>query len=66
MSAYQLRELNLKPGEMIYIVNEKGEGISGVYENNYCSSNETFKFSNHSNGKTEIINANNLQFIKRY
>jgi hypothetical protein len=51
---------------MIYIVNEKCEGISGVYENNYDSSNETFKLSNHSNGKTEIINANNLQFIKRY
>lgn len=32
MTEYTFRELELKYGELIYIVNEKGEGISGLYE----------------------------------
>jgi hypothetical protein len=65
MSIYAFRELKLKYGELIYIVNEKGEGISGLYEDEYNPSNETFRFSNYSNGQTQIIEINKLQFIKR-
>lgn len=65
MSEYTFRELELKYGELIYIVNEKGEGISGLYENEYNNSNETFRFSNYSNGKTETIEINKMHSIQR-
>ncbi|SDY11853.1 hypothetical protein SAMN05444411_1295 [Lutibacter oricola] len=66
MSLYVFNELKLKAGEMIYIMNEKGEGISAIYENEYNSSNGTFRFSNHSNGQTEMIEIDKLQLLKRY
>ncbi|WP_040252123.1 hypothetical protein [Psychroserpens mesophilus] len=66
MSLYVFNELKLKAGELIYIMNEKGEGISGIYENEYNSSNGTFRFSNHSNGQTEMIEIDKLQLLKRY
>ena len=66
MSLYVFNELKLKAGELIYIMNEKGEGISGIYENEFNSSNGTFRFSNHSNGQTEIIEIDKLQLLKRY
>ena len=65
MSPITFRELKLKQGEMIYLVNEKGEGYSGLYENGYDNSNETFRFSNYSNGQTETIQIEKLQFLKR-
>jgi len=65
MSEYTFRELELKYGELIYIVNEKGEGISGLYEDEYNNSNETFRFSNYSNGKTETIEINKMHSIQR-
>lgn len=55
MSEYNFRELELKYGELIYIVNEKGEGISGLYEDEY----------NNSNGKTETIEINKMHSIQR-
>lgn len=58
-------KLNLKQGEFIFLINEKGEGYSGTYENEYNSSNETFRFSNHSNGQTETINIERLQDLRR-
>jgi predicted ribosome quality control (RQC) complex YloA/Tae2 family protein len=66
MSEYTFRELELKYGELIYIVNEKGEGISGLYEDEYNNSNETFRFSNYSNGKTETIEINKMHSIQRF
>ncbi|CAA9202037.1 hypothetical protein FLACOL7796_04060 [Flavobacterium collinsii] len=36
--------LNLKQGELIYLMNEKGEDFTGIYEGEYNSSNETFRF----------------------
>ena len=41
MNEYTFRELELKYGELIYIVNEKGEGVTGLYEDEYNNSNET-------------------------
>ncbi len=61
----EFQKLNLKNGDVIYIQNEKGEGITGTYQNEYNSSNETFKFDNHSNGKIEFIRIESLQLIKR-
>ena len=64
MSIYSFKELKLKNGDLIYIQNEKGEGITGVFED-YNSSQETFKFQNYSNGKNEIIQIEKLQSISR-
>ena len=58
-------KLDLKFGELIYLVNEKGEGYTGIYENDYNSSNETFKFNNYSNGKIETIFIEKLQDLRR-
>ncbi|WP_445749559.1 hypothetical protein [Polaribacter sp.] len=65
MSCYSFKELKLKYGELIYIQNEKGEGITGVFENHYNSSQETFRFQNNSNGQNEIIEIEKLQLIRR-
>ncbi len=57
--------LNLKQGELIYLMNDKGEYFTGIYENEYNSSLETFRFSNHSNGQTETIYIDKLQDLRR-
>ena len=59
------KQLNLEFGDYIYIQNERGEGYYGTYENEYNSSNETFKFSNHSNGKVEVIKLEKLQQLTK-
>ena len=64
MSIYNFKDLELKNGDIIYIQNEKGEGITGVFED-YNSSQETFRFQNYSNGKNEIIQIEKLQSISR-
>ena len=46
-------------------MNERGEGFNGTYENEYNSSNETFRFSNNSNGQTEIIYIDSLQELRK-
>jgi len=51
----EFQKLSLNTGNLIYIQNKKGEGITGTFQNEYNSSNESFKFINHSNGKSEII-----------
>lgn len=65
MNIYTFRELKLKCGEFIYLVNERGEGFSGVYEGEYDNANETFKFNNSSNGIIETIYIKNLQVLQR-
>ena len=35
MSIYSFKELKLNYGEQIYIVNEKGEEITGTFEDDY-------------------------------
>jgi len=57
--------LDLKIGDVIYIQNEKGEGITGTFQNEYNSSNETFKFDNHSSGNMEVLKIESLQQIKK-
>lgn len=65
MNTYSYQKLNLKYGDLIYIVNEKGEGITGTFENNYNSNQETFNFQNFSNGQNEIVEIQKLQSIRR-
>ncbi|TSE06975.1 hypothetical protein [Aquimarina algiphila] len=65
MSVYIFKQLNLNRGDLIYIQNEKGEGINGSYEGEYNPSNESFKFSNFNYGKTEIIYLDKLQALTR-
>ncbi len=54
-------ELDLKNGEYICIMNEKGECTNGNYRNGFDNNNKSFKFQNHSNGKTDIIFIEKLQ-----
>ena len=56
---------SLDVGDYIYISNEKGEGISGTFEGEYDSNKNTFKFSNHSNGKMEVIRIEILQHAEK-
>lgn len=65
MNPYTFRELELTDGEFIYLINERGEGFSGVYEGEYDNANETFKFYNSSNGITETIYIEMLQLLQR-
>jgi hypothetical protein len=58
-------KLNLKQGDLIFLINEKGEGFTGSYENDYDSSYETFKFNNYSNGKIITIYIDLLQDLRR-
>lgn len=66
MNSYKFKELKLNYGEIMYIVNENGEGITGIFEDEYDSSKETFRFQNHSNGQNEILKIDKLQEIRRY
>lgn len=54
-------QLNLKIGDYIWIMNEKGEGSHGNYNGNFDPLNQTFQFRNHSNGQTETIEISKLQ-----
>lgn len=54
-------KLDLKIGDYIWIMNEKGEGFPGNYAGNFDPSKQTFQFRNHSNGKTQTIEINKLQ-----
>lgn len=65
MDINSFKELKLKNGDVIYIQNEKGEEITGMFENDYNSSQETFSFQNYSNGKNEVIRIENLQLIRK-
>lgn len=59
-------QLKLQEGELIIFTNEGGEGFHGSYENNYDESNETFKFTNSSNGQLETIYIEKLQDLRRW
>jgi hypothetical protein len=62
----EFNKLKLRIGEVIYLQNAKGEGITGTYQNEFNSSNNTFRFDNHSNGKSELIKIETLQLLKRF
>ena len=55
MHINEIIKLDLKIGDYIRIVNEKGERFLGNYNGNVDSSKQTFQFRNHSNGKTQVI-----------
>ena len=54
-------ELKLKFGDNIYIVDEKGEGWVGVFQNGYDYRKNTFNFHNFSKGKAQTIEVSKLQ-----
>ena len=56
-------KLELKSGDLIWIINEKGEGYPGSFEGSFDLSKQTFKFRNHSNGKLQIIEIYKLQLL---
>ena len=64
-SLYVFKQLQLKQGDYIYLMTEKGEGFYGSYENDYNNSNESFVFNNHSNGQTEVILIEKLQDLRK-
>ncbi len=64
MNPFTFRELELKYGDSIFLIDEKGEGFSGMYEGEYDNSTETFKFNNSSKGITETIYIENLQHLE--
>ena len=54
-------KLDLKLGDYIWIMNKNGEGFPGNFDGSFDSSKQTFKFRNHSNGQTQIIEISKLQ-----
>ena len=54
-------KLNLKTGDNIWLMNEKGEGFPGTYNGNFDAAKQTFQFINYSNGQTQTIEISKLQ-----
>jgi len=54
-------KLDLKMGDSIWILTEKGEGFRGNFNGSFDTSKQTFKFINHSNGQTQTIEIAKLQ-----
>jgi hypothetical protein len=50
--------------ELIWIMNEKGEGFSGLFKG-YTNNNFDFLFLNYSNGKLQTIRIEKLQRAER-
>ena len=61
MTSYDFENLELKYWDYIRFINEKGEGLMGNFEDEYENSKGTFKFSNHSSGRSEVIHLSNIQ-----
>lgn len=54
-------EFKLKFGDNIYIIDEKGEGWKGLYQNGYNPYKHTFTFHNFSKGKPQTVEVLKLQ-----
>lgn len=65
MHPSQFLKLQLKQGDYIWITNERGERFGGIYQGQYNSGNQTFKFQNGSNGQTETAEIQKLQGLTR-
>jgi len=65
MHISQFLDLELEPGDYIWIKNERGERFGGTYLGYYNSGDQTFKFQNGSNGQTETIEIQKLQFLDK-
>lgn len=61
MYIHDFKLINLVYGDLIWIMNEKGERFHGCYLGNFDLSRQTFLFSNYSNGQTEKIEIGMLQ-----
>ena len=57
------KELKIKVGDYIHLINEKGEGIDGNFEVEL--SNDSFSFFNNTTGRSEIVNISMLQDISK-
>ena len=57
-------KLDLKHGDYIWIMNEKGEGFWGNFDGSFDSSKQTFRFRNHSNGQTQTVEIAKLQRLE--
>lgn len=64
MHINDILKLDLKVGDYIWIMNEKGEGFPGNFNGNLDISKQTFQFRNHSNGQTETIQITKLQRLE--
>jgi hypothetical protein len=58
-------KLELKFGDYIWLMDEKGSGFFGNYNGNFESSQQTFEFSNHSTGQIETIDIEKLQRLEK-
>jgi len=56
-------KLGLKLGDEIHIIDERGEGWTGIYHGLFIPLKETFNFHNYSNGKNSTIEVKKLQTI---
>lgn len=56
-------KLDLKIGDYIWIMTEKGEGYPGNYNGNFDPSKQSFQFRNHSNGQTQTVEIKKLQSL---
>lgn len=68
MSVATFFELNLKFGDTIFIIDEKGEGWPGIYQNGYDHGKHTFNFHNFSKGcpqKIEVLKIQRLDINQR-
>lgn len=65
MQLIEFEKLNLKYGDYIWIMNERGEGFYGYFEDHSNPGMTVFKFKNHSNGKLESIHISRLQRLEK-
>lgn len=63
ISETYFRKLDLKYGNLIYLVTETGEGFNGTYQGDFTGT--TFSFNNFSNGKTQKIFLDKLQRLEK-
>lgn len=65
MQVIEFERLKLKYGDYIWIMDEKGEGFYGYFEDQASPGMTVFKFRNHSNGKLESVYISKLQRLER-
>jgi len=61
----EFEALKLSIGDLIHVMNEKGELLVGQYLGGYDRGNERFTFNNYGNGQTEIVHLNLVQMLRR-
>ena len=64
MNIADFLKLELEYWDYIWLMNEKGEGFYGNFAGAIDSSYQSFKFQNHSNGQSQIIEVRKLQILQ--